>query len=165
MIEVTAKFRADADLERVLHDVEHAGIPAENIQVLTREPLVRELPPTRSSRMPLIAVTGAVIGFFIAISLVTGTAMNYRLPTGGMPLVPPMTTAVITYELTMLGAVLATVLTLIFEGGLGAGRDLPPIPELTQGDAVVSVRCTGDEARKVRDVLEGAAAAPSRGTR
>jgi hypothetical protein len=154
MIEVSAKFSADADLARVVNALEGAGVKLEAVQVLTREPLARELPASRSSRMPLIAVCGAVSGFFTAIALVGGTSMAYRLPTGGMPLVPPMTTGVITYELTMLGAVLGSVITLIVEGGLGPGRDLPPSADLSQGDALISVRCAGEQCRRVRDLLE-----------
>ena len=66
-------------------------------------------------RWPLV---GAVCGFIIGLILTTGTQIAYPLVTGGKPIlgIPPM--AIIMYEGTMLGAIIFTVVGLIFESRL-----------------------------------------------
>ena len=62
-------------------------------------------------RWPLI---GAVCGFIIGLFLTTGTQIAYPLVTGGKPIlgIPPM--AIIMYEGTMLGAIIFTVIGILF---------------------------------------------------
>jgi hypothetical protein len=66
-------------------------------------------------RWPLI---GAACGFIIGLILTTGTQIAYPLVTGGKPIlgIPPM--AIIMYEGTMLGAIIFTVIGIIFESRL-----------------------------------------------
>ena len=62
-------------------------------------------------------------------SLATVTALNYPLIKGGMPIVSPWTVGLITYETTMLGAVLATLVGLLVELRLPNFKSLPYDPE------------------------------------
>ena len=66
-------------------------------------------------RFPLI---GAACGFIVALLLTAGTQVAYPLVAGGKPIfsIPPM--AIIMYEGTMLGAILFTVVGIIFESRL-----------------------------------------------
>ena len=66
-------------------------------------------------RWPLI---GAACGFIIGIILTAGTQLAYPVVTGGKPIlgIPPM--LIIIYEGTMLGAIIFTVLGVIFESRL-----------------------------------------------
>ena len=66
-------------------------------------------------RWPLM---GAASGFVIGLILTTGTQLAYPLVTGGKPIlgIPPM--AIIMYEGTMLGAIIFTVIGIIFESRL-----------------------------------------------
>ncbi|MCS7207512.1 MAG: DUF3341 domain-containing protein [Dehalococcoidia bacterium] len=72
-------------------------------------------PPHRLYVFPFL---GALCGFSVAILLTAGTQLAYPLVTGGKPVlsIPPM--AIITYEGTMLGAILFTVLGVVFESRL-----------------------------------------------
>lgn len=63
--------------------------------------------------MPWIAVAGAVLGGLGGFWLAAFTETAYPLRTGGMPIIPLWSNGIITYELTMLGAVLATLITLL----------------------------------------------------
>ena len=74
-----------------------------------------EEPVHKLYRWPLV---GAVCGFIIGLILTTGTQVAYPLVTGGKPIlgIPPM--AIIMYEGTMLGAIIFTVVGLIFESRL-----------------------------------------------
>ena len=70
-------------------------------------------------RLYIFPFIGALLGFSAGILLTSMTQMAYPLVTGGKPILslPPM--AVITYEGTMLGAILFTIIGIIFESRLG----------------------------------------------
>ena len=93
-------------------------------------------------RWPLI---GAACGFIIGLILTTGTQIAYPVVTGGKPIlaIPPM--AIIMYEGTMLGAIIFTVIGIIFESRL---------PRLFMGaydtritEGYIGVTVTADEDR------------------
>jgi Alternative complex III, ActD subunit len=96
------------------------GIRAKDIRVLSSEPFEDEEFTVRESRsaMPWIAALGGVIGGLGGYALTTFTQRSYPLPTGGMPVSPLWTNGIIIYELTMLGAILATVFTLVISARL-----------------------------------------------
>lgn len=70
------------------------------------------------TRLFALAVLGGAIGAICGIGLTALTQMAYPLPTGGMPIVPPWTNGIIIYELTMLGAIISTVITLLVSARL-----------------------------------------------
>jgi hypothetical protein len=93
-------------------------------------------------RWPLI---GAACGFIVGLMLTAGTQIAYPLVTGGKPVlgIPPM--AIIMYEGTMLGAILFTIVGIIFESRL---------PRLFMGaydtrvtEGYIGITVTVDEAR------------------
>src|ERR1700722_16884329 len=59
-----------------------------------------------------LALLGAAIGGAFGYWLTSFTQKAYPLPTGGMPIVPPWTNGIVIYELTMLGAILTTLVYL-----------------------------------------------------
>jgi hypothetical protein len=66
-------------------------------------------------RWPLI---GAICGFSIALLITAGTQTAYPLITGGKPILSIPAMAVIIYEGTMLGAIIFTVIGIVFESRL-----------------------------------------------
>jgi hypothetical protein len=96
-------------------------------------------------RFPLI---GAACGFIVALLLTAGTQVAFPLVAGGKPIfsIPPM--AIIMYEGTMLGAILFTVVGIVFESRL---------PRLFMGaydtritEGYVGVTVTSSEGRMAR---------------
>jgi hypothetical protein len=67
------------------------------------------------------------------------TALNYPLVKGGMPIVAPWTVGLITYETTMLGAVLATLVGLLVELRLPNYKNLPYDASVVDGAIVLAV--------------------------
>ena len=63
--------------------------------------------------MPWIAALGASIGGLSGYLLVVLTQRAYPLPTANMPIVALWPTGVVVYELTMLGAILTTLISLL----------------------------------------------------
>ena len=71
-----------------------------------------------SHRLYVFPFIGAIIGLTIGIILTSMTQLAYPLTQGGKPILslPPM--AVVTYESTMLSAIIFTILGILFESRL-----------------------------------------------
>jgi len=105
---------------------------------------------------PLI---GAMCGFTVGILLTAGTQMAYPMVTGGKPILalPPM--AIITYEGTMLGAVLFTILGIIFESRLPRPRLGLYDPRITEGYVGLFVTAPEERLARAQQALKDANAA------
>jgi hypothetical protein len=110
---------ADAAANAVsrLHE---AGVSPRDLDVLTGNPYPEGAFGERHEphRLYVFPFVGAFCGFAVALLLTVGTQLSYPMVTGGKPIlaIPPM--LVIMYEGTMLGAILFTVLGIIFESRL-----------------------------------------------
>jgi hypothetical protein len=154
MIEVSLRLPLDGDLPGVVQRLQDAGIARRQIELLSREPLPESLLPVKPSRMSRVGVIGALLGFAVAVAVLVTITLDYRLRTGGMPLVAPLPLGIIVYEMTLLASILAMVLTLFVGARLGPGRRVAEHPELERGEAIVSITC-GDvaQAERARQVL------------
>ena len=99
-------------------------------------------------RLYVWPLVGAALGFSIAILVTAGTQLAYPVVTGGKPILalPPM--FIIAYEGTMLGAILSTIIGVIFESRLPRAKMGLYDPRITEGyiDLVV-VAPEGEEER------------------
>lgn len=127
--------------QRAFDNLRACGIPEKEIVVMSSEPLEEYgfASRGRATVMPWIAVLGAVTGLTGAYLLTSLTQKAWAIDTGGMPIVSTYTNLIIMFELTMLGAVFATVITLMRTARL-PGR-LPKFydPEISQGKILVGV--------------------------
>ena len=114
------------------------AIEAMSSQPIHGEPIVPQQPGTK---LRTWALAGAALGLLGGLSLATITALNYPLIKGGMPIVAPWTVGLITYETTMLGAVLATLVGLLVELRLPNFKNLPYDPSVVDGGVVLAVSC------------------------
>ena len=112
-----------------------AGFSRESYDVLTSSPYPEgafgERP--RQHRLFVWPFVGAACGLTVALLLTVGTQLSYPVVTGGKPIlsVPPM--AIISYEGTMLGAIIFTVLGVIFESRLPRPQMGLYDPRITEG--------------------------------
>jgi len=92
-----------------------AGIPERDIAIQSSEPMEEYEfgSRDRQTAMPWFAVLGATIGMAAGYFLTSITQRALPIETGGMPIVTNWSNLIIIFELTMLGAVFATVLTLL----------------------------------------------------
>lgn len=106
-------------------------------------------------RWPLL---GAACGFIVAIMLTTGTQLAYPLVTGGKPIlsIPPIT--IITYEGTMLGAILFTIIGIIWESRLPRLFMGAYDTRITEGYIGVTVTTEEDRVARAEEVLRGSGA-------
>jgi hypothetical protein len=107
--------------------------------------------------MSLTVVTGAITTCLLVVGFVYFTQHNYPLVTGGMPLFSFWATGVIFYELTMLGAILTTLICFLWESGL-LRRARRPVPEIDAGMICIRVHCRPEQIDEVRRSFERAGA-------
>ena len=141
---------------RLLHD----GITPDAMEVMTSQPIHGEpfLPDRNPTKLRTWALAGAVIGLLGGASLATITALNYPLVKGGMPIVSPWTVGLITFETTMLGAVLATLVGLLVELRLPNFKSLPYDPSVVDGGVVLAVSCSDSSRSSVERTIKAAGA-------
>ena len=143
-----AVFTSPSDVREALARLATAGVAASDIEVRSSIPLDHDLHPTGleiRSRVPYMAMLGGVVGAAAAYMLISFTSHAYPLPTGGMPIVPIPTSAVIMFEGLAIGAMLCTVATVLYECRLPrfGARDGLLDQHLAAGSIIVVVRSTG----------------------
>jgi hypothetical protein len=85
-----------------------------------------------------IACGGGLIGMASAFGLAWLTEMSWPINVGGLPIFAWWPNLIIIFEMTMLGAIVATVAALIVTAGLGRRMGLYD-PEVTDGQILVGV--------------------------
>jgi len=137
------KFAQPNDARIAIRRLIQAGIGPESMEVMTSQPIHGEpfIPDMKPTQLRTWAICGAALGLLGGLSLATITALNYPLIKGGMPIVAPWTVGLITYETTMLGAVLATLVGLLVELRLPNFKNLPYDPSVVDGGVVLAVAC------------------------
>ncbi len=103
------------------------------------------------------ALAGALLGAIGGFAMAAGTAIVFIMPTGGRPVIPLPPFFVITYEMTILLGVLATLLGFHVVSGLPAWRDAPY--DLATNVDRFSILLEGvDHAGRAREIINQAGA-------
>jgi hypothetical protein len=124
-----------------VRELRAAGVPPRAITVISSEPF-EHYDFSRGDRptwMYWLAGAGAVVGLLFAVWLTRMTQLSWPLPTGGMPIVAMWPNLVIIFELTMLGAVLTTVITLLITAQIPRRRPRLYDPAVSDGRILVGV--------------------------
>jgi len=137
-----------------------AGFELGTFDVLTGTPYPEgafgeHVPQHRLFRFPAF---GAIIGFTAAILLTAGTQLAFPLVTGGKPILSLFAMLIIMYEMTMLSAVLATVVGIIFESRLPNLNPGAYDERITEGYIGVVISVDDDRASEAESVLKKAGA-------
>ena len=140
--------------------LQNAGFVDHEYEVLSGTPYPEGAfgePPVQH-KLYVFPLVGALVGFSLALLETIGTQLAYPMVTGGKPILslPPM--IIIAYELTLLGAILFTVLGIIFESRLP--RSLMGVYDvrITEGLIGVVCSCPEDRLTEVQGVLQEAGA-------
>ena len=109
-------------------------------------------------RLYLYPFIGALLGLSSGIMITAMTQVAYPLVTGGKPVLslPPM--AVVCYEGTMLGAILFTVIGIIFESRLPKFQLGIYDDRITQGFLGLRVNAEAEQSREVVQIMNAAGA-------
>ncbi len=144
---IYALYPDPASAQRAVNFLREVGIDAQDITALSSEPFEEyDLGlQDRRTPMPWLAALGGLIGGISGFLLAATTQKAYPLPTGGMPIVSLWPNGIITYELTMLGAIVATLLTLLATAQLPDWPHWPKRkdqlydPEISDGKILIGV--------------------------
>ena len=143
--------------QRAFTALRRAGVAEAEITVISCEPFEAFEFSERDKSTTLfgLAGCGGAIGLIAGVLLTTGTERAWPLVTGGMPIVAWWPNLVIIFELTMLGAILTTVASLLVAARLPARGRLIYDAEISDGRILVGVSLTADRAPDaIRSALE-----------
>jgi hypothetical protein len=145
--------------QRAVNGLRKAGVADSAITVISAQPMEAyefgEM--NRATRIWFIASGGGIAGLAFATWLTRMTELAWPLPTGNMPIVSWWPNLIVMFEMTMLGAILATVATLLVTGGLVRRKPALYDPEVTNGKILVGV----DNPPRAEDVERALVAAGS----
>lgn len=132
----------------------------EDFDVLTGSPYPEGAFGERTShhRLYVFPFIGAICGLSVALLLTAGTQLAYPLVTGGKPILAIPAMAIICYEGTMLGAILFTVLGILFESRLPRARLDPYDARITEGHIGLLVTVPEEQVGVAEEALRQASA-------
>lgn len=153
-------FRDADSVANALDALRAAGFAGADLKVLTDTPY----PPgafgeePERHRLYVFPFVGAACGFSVGLLLTIGTQLAYPMVTGGKPIlsIPPMINVM--YEGTMLGAILFTVLGILFESRLPDLSAAPYDRRITEGYLGVLVTRADGRASAAEQALRQAGA-------
>ncbi len=141
MSAIYALYADPAAAQRAVNGLYAAGVAAEQVVVMSGEPFEEQPFAHRDSATWLwyIACLGGFVGLVFSTWLTRMTELAWPLQTGNMPIVAWWPNLIVIFELTMLGAILATVLTLFITAKLPRRTPAFYDPEVTNGKILVGV--------------------------
>ena len=136
------------DVQRAFHGLVAAGQPEGQIVIITSEPFEEYEFSHRDQAtwMFRIAAVGGVVGLLAATWLTRTTELAWPLVTGNMPIVTWWPNLIVMFELTMLGAILATVITLLISAGLPRRTGSLYDPAVADGKILIGIENPPDGA-------------------
>jgi hypothetical protein len=124
-----------------------------DLEIMSPIPIhgVEDVLGPKKSVIKRFTLFGGIFGGLAGFALAAGTAVMYVHPTGGRPIITIPPFLIITYEMTILFGILATVLGFLISARFPAIRERVYVPESAVDKFAVTVSC-GSE-----DQLNGAA--------
>ncbi len=118
--EILGLFRTPEEAADAVEGLHREGFTGKDYDILTAAPYPEGTfgEEKVKHRLFVFPFIGAACGFAVALLLTMGTQLAYPLVTGGKPILAIPPAIIVIYEGTMLGAVLFTVLGIIFESRL-----------------------------------------------
>jgi hypothetical protein len=143
--------------QQAVNRVRAAGFATHQITVLSAQPMedYEFGQVDKATWMWWIACVGGLVGMATAFGLAWLTETSWPINVGGLPIFAWWPNLIIIFELTMLGAILATVATLVVSADLGRRSRLYD-PEVSDGKILVGVENPPDSALRELETALGA---------
>ena len=106
---------------------------------------VEEVLGPKKSVIKRFTLFGGIFGGLAGFALAAGTAILYVHPTGGRPIITIPPFLIISYEMTILCGILATVLGFLVSARFPAIRERVYVPEAAVDKFAVTVLCDSEE--------------------
>ncbi len=141
--------------QQAVNRLRAAGLTDRDITILSSRPMEEfEFGQIdKSTWMWRIACLGALAGLLSALGLAWLTEMSWPINVGGLPVFAWWPNLIIMFELTMLGAIISTVVTLVVTAGLGRGGEKLYDPAVSDGQILVGVEDPRADAAELEAVL------------
>ena len=150
MTAIYGLFEKPDAAQRAYTGLKRAGIPARDIAVISGEPFEAFEFSHRDHSMILfrMALVGGIIGFLSAVALVWYTSVSWPIVIGGMPILAWYPYLVVIFEMTFLGAIVTTVISLLVATKLPKFSRTLYDPAVSDGKILVGVPAASDAARE-----------------
>ena len=127
--------------QRAVNGLRAAGVADRDITIMSGDPIEEYEFGQRDKAtwMHWIAGFGGFVGLMVGTWLTSFTERAWPLSTGNMPIVAWWPNLIIMFELTMLGGILATVITLFITAKVPSREPKFYDPEVTNGKILVGV--------------------------
>ena len=127
--------------QHAVNELRRHGVPNDSITVVTSQPYEEYEFSHRYKQTWIfwIAAGGGALGLGLGLALALLTETSWPIVTGGMPIVAWWPNIIIMFELTMLGAILATVVSLFITTELPTRKSRVYDRAVSQGKIMVAV--------------------------
>ena len=148
-----------ASAQQAVNRLRAAGLTDQQITIMSAQPMedFEFGHIDRKNRLWWVACGGGLLGMSAAFGLTWLTEMSWPINVGGLPIYAWWPNLIIIFEMTMLGAILATVIARVITAGLGRRVGFYD-PEVTDGSILVGVE--NPDPDKVKDLQTALESAP-----
>jgi hypothetical protein len=160
-METLGTFKDVESATRAVDGLIRAGFSEETITSLTSAPYPNGVIVKTEQRtwFRWISVGGGIFGACAGFLLAAGTAYMYPVQTGDKPIIAYFPTGIITYELTMLFAILGAIIGMFFEMRLPPWKEQVYDPAIGEGAIGISVTVESrEEMVRAGKIMEAAGA-------
>ncbi|HUI46654.1 MAG TPA: quinol:electron acceptor oxidoreductase subunit ActD [Nitrospirota bacterium] len=161
-METLGTFKDVETATRAVDGLIKAGFTEEKITSLTSAPYPDGVLVKTSQRtwFRWVSVCGGIFGACAGFLLAAGTAYMYPVQTGDKPIIAFYPTGIITYELTMLFAILGAIVGMFLEMKLPPRKkERPYDPAIADGFIGISVSVpAGDRSSRAESIMKEAGA-------
>ena len=146
-METLGTFKDVESATRAVDSLVGAGFAEETITSLTSAPYPDGVIVKTGQRtwFRWVSVAGGIFGACAGFLLAAGTAYLYPVQTGDKPIVAYYPTGIITYEVTMLFAILGAIVGMFAEMKLPPWKERVYDPEIGEGAIGISVSTTSKD--------------------
>jgi len=151
-------YRDGQSAQQAVNRLRAAGIADRDMTVISAQPMedYEFGQMDKATWMWWLACLGGLIGMSVGFGLTWLTETAWPIDVGGLPIFAWWPNIIIIFELTMLGAITATVITLVVSALVPTrGRSLYD-PEVTDGNILVGVENPADTSVSDLEVALGA---------
>jgi ActD protein len=140
-METLGTFKNVDTAAKAVENLVNAGFTEKEITSLTSIPYPDGVLVKTSQRswFRWVSLVGGILGACAGFALAAGTAWVYPVQTGDKPIIAYYPTGIITYELTMLFAILGAIIGMFLEMKLPPAKDRPYDPGIADGCIGISV--------------------------
>ncbi|HXX57694.1 MAG TPA: quinol:electron acceptor oxidoreductase subunit ActD [Thermodesulfovibrionales bacterium] len=159
-METLGTFKDVEAAARAVDSLIKAGIGEETITSLTSVPYPDGVivKTGRRTWFRWVSAVGGVLGACAGFALAAGTSYMYPVQTGDKPIIAYFPTGIITYELTMLFAILGAIIGMFMEMRLPPWRERVYDPAIGEGTIGISVSTTRDHLGRAEEIMQDAGA-------